>query len=415
MYRDSLLTITAIFRSQSNEQISRLYQDLGCEHHLIQEHTTSTPTIPALTPVGFAHWMTIHILAYPEEEAKRLEKVVLAMPIDADGVILDGRPERLPKQISRYLFPPKEDRKSRKWIENAISHFLNNLGTSSRRKESITSRSSSQYSSTSQFRSRPVEIHQTGTSPTTPKGQPIERERNPYAGAPTTWETSSNEEPIKIERDRQPYTAQPGSGKIYIEGNSYNAPPGLGRANSTSQARDKPNPAKGRSHRSQSTASQNYVPPPYPGIRNPNSPSINSYSNSTSDDLNGYQYPPPSTSASSSFSNQSQQFGPSSYGSNTLIPPPPPPVDTDKRVREHHQYRRGTDEDARSAVEFKSPRDAERWDRIQESRSGEFDRKDRPYESKPSMPFDPRDPRGAAYEDWYRDKGRAAAYNGYMR
>jgi hypothetical protein len=48
--------------------------------------------------------MTIHILAYPDEESKRLEKVVLAMPIDADGEMVDGRPERLPKQIGLAFY-----------------------------------------------------------------------------------------------------------------------------------------------------------------------------------------------------------------------------------------------------------------------------------------------------------------------
>lgn len=55
--------------------------------------------VPSLTPVGFAYWMTLMILAYPDEEWRRLQKVVEAMPIDADGDKVDGKPERLPKQI----------------------------------------------------------------------------------------------------------------------------------------------------------------------------------------------------------------------------------------------------------------------------------------------------------------------------
>jgi hypothetical protein len=39
------------------------------------------------------------ILAHPDEEWRRLQKVVEAMPIDADGDLVDGKPERLPKQI----------------------------------------------------------------------------------------------------------------------------------------------------------------------------------------------------------------------------------------------------------------------------------------------------------------------------
>ena len=47
--------------------------------------------------------MTLFILAYPEEEWRRLEKVVMSMPIDADGDLVDGKPERLPKQIVSIL------------------------------------------------------------------------------------------------------------------------------------------------------------------------------------------------------------------------------------------------------------------------------------------------------------------------
>lgn len=61
------------------------------------------PIIPGLTPEGFAHWMTTWILAYPDQEAKRLEKVVVSMPIDADGETVDGKPERLPKVCSSHI------------------------------------------------------------------------------------------------------------------------------------------------------------------------------------------------------------------------------------------------------------------------------------------------------------------------
>jgi hypothetical protein len=50
---DARLRTVAIFKAQSNEQISRLYQDLGCEYHLVQD-ATFVPIVPALTPVGFA-------------------------------------------------------------------------------------------------------------------------------------------------------------------------------------------------------------------------------------------------------------------------------------------------------------------------------------------------------------------------
>jgi hypothetical protein len=64
---------------------------------------TNSFAVPSLTPVGFAHWMTLFILAYPEEEHRRLGKVVMSMPIDADDFVVDGKPERLPKQIVSVL------------------------------------------------------------------------------------------------------------------------------------------------------------------------------------------------------------------------------------------------------------------------------------------------------------------------
>jgi hypothetical protein len=45
--------------------------------------------------------MTTWILAYPDQEAKRLEKIVVSMPINADEPV-DGKPERLPKVCSSH-------------------------------------------------------------------------------------------------------------------------------------------------------------------------------------------------------------------------------------------------------------------------------------------------------------------------
>lgn len=329
--------------------------------------------------------------------------------------MVDGRPERLPKQISRHLLPEKEDKTSKKCIENAILNFFEDLGNSTRRRGSIASSPSlSRHSSTSAVppsssRHRPVEIHQTKDSPPSSKTQPIERERNPYSGAPSTSDTSSNEDTgVKLERDRQPYSAQSGSGKVYNEGKSFNSGPRLGRANSTSQSREPPRvPSETRHSRTQSSVNQNYVPPPRSG-RRASSPPLKSYSNSTPDDIGGFRNGPPH-SHSASFSAASQ-FAPASYGIPSVIPPPPP-IDIrdsrDKRARDERQ-RRATE------VEFNSPRDAERWDRLQD-RAKDTSRPERSHDRN-SISVDPRDtrgvdPRGASYEDWYRDpKARAAGY-----
>jgi hypothetical protein len=102
MHRFSLplrgsLQVQEIFSSNAHDLLSEMYKDLNCQHHLIQEEDFGAPTIPGLTPNGFAHWITTWILAYPDQEVARLEKVMCKLPIDADGAAGDGKPERLPK------------------------------------------------------------------------------------------------------------------------------------------------------------------------------------------------------------------------------------------------------------------------------------------------------------------------------
>jgi hypothetical protein len=386
--------------------------------------------------------MTINILAYPEEESKRLEKVVLALPIDADGPMVDGKPERLPKQISRHLLPDRADKESRKVLDDAIADFLEDLGTTSRRKSSITSPPLSRHSSTSQSRPRvvPVEIHQAKTSPKSSKSQPIERERErpiererkPYSGAPSD---SSTEETIKIERDRQPYTAQPGNGKVHSDKSNLSAPStsSQGRETSSSRTREQPEirEREPRHHRTSSTTSSSYVPTPRAGgsKRRTSSPPIKSFSHSTPADIENSKYGPPSSS-SSSFTSQGQPqsqstFNPGSYGSgsatsSTYIPPPPPPMDirgsssstsSHRLSRDERQYSRRPED---LTGEFNSPRDAERWDRYQETAAASS--RDTDYGNRASVSVDPLETaasRGAPSEEWYRDSREKRGGAGY--
>lgn len=383
----------------------------------MQDDTRSAPFIPSLTPVGFAQWMTLHILAYPDEEARRLDKVVLAMPIDADGDLVDGKPERLPKQISRYLLPARPDPKSRKLLDNAMNDYLADLGSSSRRKASITSSPSlGRRPSTTQSRRPVVEIHQDKTSPNLANANPLERERKPYAGTPAASESASSEEPIKIERDRAPYTAKEGSGKVYAESDNLNASSRPGRANSTSNrnsTRAQANVPEPHHTRAPSNSSQTYVPPLRSGGRR--SPPMKGFSSSTPNDIHlGSKYDAQPSPSSSSFNTQPQSFNPGSYGSNSSFPPPPPPADAYRRSRDERMYRRDPDDELRSLAEFNSPRDAEKWDRYQDVRGSEPDRFDRPYD-RTSMPNDPRDLRGAPLEEWYRENGRGPDYEPFGR
>ncbi|SPO03411.1 uncharacterized protein DNG_06094 [Cephalotrichum gorgonifer] len=105
------------------KDIRYIYDELDCEYHLVKIHPTSSsrPMVPALTPAGFVKWFTMSIYAYPDEEAARLDAVMSRLPIDANG---EGKPERLPKQLSRYLLPPKSDKSARKNLDEVVQDVL---------------------------------------------------------------------------------------------------------------------------------------------------------------------------------------------------------------------------------------------------------------------------------------------------
>ncbi|KAL2149645.1 hypothetical protein VTH82DRAFT_8297 [Thermothelomyces myriococcoides] len=107
-------------------RLAELYQQLACEYYLVPAEPKARPTLPGLTPAGWMRWMTLVTRAYPTEEAQRLGKVVAALPIDADS-LLDGKPERLPKQISRHLLPERPDRECRSVVTDALRTYFEAL------------------------------------------------------------------------------------------------------------------------------------------------------------------------------------------------------------------------------------------------------------------------------------------------
>jgi hypothetical protein len=82
------------------------------------------PHIPSLTPAGFEHWMVCQLRAFPDHEAKRLSHILADLPITADGVLIDDKPERLPKQISRYLLPETRHRETHDLVVDAIAGWI---------------------------------------------------------------------------------------------------------------------------------------------------------------------------------------------------------------------------------------------------------------------------------------------------
>jgi hypothetical protein len=131
---DEVYPLFSIFKSQSHNTLSELFQKLNCEHFLAQEDPSMQPTIPALSPTGFERWMTVWILAYPDQEARRLKKVVATLPIDADNEVSDGKAERIPTEISRSLFPNKENSEFRNILNEAMSNVTESFDISRWRK-----------------------------------------------------------------------------------------------------------------------------------------------------------------------------------------------------------------------------------------------------------------------------------------
>lgn len=105
--------LPALFRCNSSQDcraLESMYQDMQCQYHLVPEGGSDIPNTPALTAAGFVRWMVCCILAAPDQEAYRLDKIVQALPIETRQLVEGGGgglPERLPKQLSRHLLPVK--------------------------------------------------------------------------------------------------------------------------------------------------------------------------------------------------------------------------------------------------------------------------------------------------------------------
>ncbi|KAL8336364.1 hypothetical protein RB601_000267 [Gaeumannomyces tritici] len=105
------------------ERVSDLYEDLGCQYYLVPKDDKSRPTMPALTPTGFSQWLIANIKAYPDEEAQRLARIVLQVPLSVANAA-DGKLERMPRMISRGLLPEQSDIKARKIFDEALKDFI---------------------------------------------------------------------------------------------------------------------------------------------------------------------------------------------------------------------------------------------------------------------------------------------------
>ncbi|KIH94716.1 hypothetical protein SPBR_03632 [Sporothrix brasiliensis 5110] len=99
------------------------YIDLGCTYHLVQASPGLQPRVPGLTPDGFTRWMALHLQAFPDGVSQRLDRIISDFPLDVVSP-LDGRMERLPKQLSRYLLPRVPVGRVRSLLQQAVKrHF----------------------------------------------------------------------------------------------------------------------------------------------------------------------------------------------------------------------------------------------------------------------------------------------------
>lgn len=127
-----LLHAKDIFNStvkDAYDRIADFFYDLECQYHLVPLNSHSRPRVPALTPVGFVQYITTCILAHPDEEFRRLDKIVTDVQLVADtSVAADGQPEKLPRQLLRSQFPVTYNPRTRKILAAALDDLQEDLG-----------------------------------------------------------------------------------------------------------------------------------------------------------------------------------------------------------------------------------------------------------------------------------------------
>ncbi|GAB7342268.1 hypothetical protein MBLNU457_g0507t1 [Dothideomycetes sp. NU457] len=189
---DELYPWNAIFGGGlTNASISRLFRDLRCQHHLMQFNDHDVPIIPGLTAQGFDTFMTTLIQAHPDKEFERLSNALRNMPISN----ADDCKERFPKELSKRLFPQREDLQQQQRLYAALSA------------------------------DPAIPFPKKNTMPPPPPTQPPsvqhssstfgERERNPYEFSFSAVDDEDIMTSVPIERVRKPYYAREGGGKIH--------------------------------------------------------------------------------------------------------------------------------------------------------------------------------------------------------
>ena len=203
--------------------ISRMLREVECQHHLVQEKLNERPDLPGLTPQGFETWATMLIKAHPDQEYERLSKTIFDMPINN----ADNRKERLPKEISRRMFPKDSDMAIVNKLQSAMTVHCNVKFPP--RQDSTASITGSQHAAATDSTSQPSlskvssgRDEPTITPVTSRADHPLPTSNTyqpPAVSDPTPASVIESEDdvptPQPIERERKPYVAQAGAGKTY--------------------------------------------------------------------------------------------------------------------------------------------------------------------------------------------------------
>lgn len=113
---------------------------MECQHHLVQPNEHSPPLTPALTVIGFAQYYMSCILAYPDAEFHRLQKIIADVPPIVVAISSSSnddehtkekrlsRSETLSRIIQHNQQSPSADPKSKQLLSGAFENLMYDLG-----------------------------------------------------------------------------------------------------------------------------------------------------------------------------------------------------------------------------------------------------------------------------------------------
>jgi hypothetical protein len=233
------------------DSISVMYRKLLCQHHFVQsqQQFQDAPSVPALTPHGFAQFMTCLIQAHPDTEYARLSTAVRDMPISN----ADDLRERFPKELSRRLLPKHANVQAEQRLIASLNHeadlvplerVINAMPpppshappTMSPQQNAFQERERAPYS-----KSVPQSGEPDGDlDRISPPAMPIERERQPYfakEGAGKQYESENKDRERERDRDRDRDRDRPRESiRPHLQYRSDLPPPRCSRKNSATQS-----------------------------------------------------------------------------------------------------------------------------------------------------------------------------------